>query len=239
MMVSVCMATYNGAKHIREQVDSILNQEFVNHQDVEMELIVSDDESMDNTIEILRSYGDERIRIYNHKQTAHHRYYKSLYAATSNFGNALQYAQGDYIFLSDQDDIWHPRKIDVALDVLREKGGVCAADFIVISEDKKRIGRKHYIRKRFGTKNLYGFSCGFTRSELKYILPMPVVPQHDLFIQLIAMRRGNLTYIDKACALHRWNGENTSYTGNKVPWLVKLYARLKLIAIVLWRCLTR
>lgn len=54
------MATYNGAKYIREQVDSILNQEFTENKDVEMELVVSDDGSTDDTLKILESYGDSR-----------------------------------------------------------------------------------------------------------------------------------------------------------------------------------
>lgn len=57
------MATYNGAKYIREQVDSILNQEFTENKDVEMELVVSDDGSTDDTLKILESYGDSRIKI--------------------------------------------------------------------------------------------------------------------------------------------------------------------------------
>ena len=225
---------YNGAKFLSRCLDTLQQQTFTDFQ-----VIFVDDGSTDETISILKSYDDKRIHIYHHRQIKRHRYYGALYAATSNFGNALEYASGDYIFLSDQDDIWHPRKIDNALNVLVKNGGVCAADFYVITESKKRIGYMHYVPKSFGKKNLYGFSCGFAREELKYILPMPNVPQHDLFIQLIAMKRHKLTYIDKVCALHRWNGENTSYTGNNVPVVRKVLSRIKLISIVLWRCMTR
>lgn len=60
------MATYNGGKFIREQVDSILNQQFVENKDVELELVVSDDGSTDNTIDILKSYQDQRIKVFLH-----------------------------------------------------------------------------------------------------------------------------------------------------------------------------
>ena len=60
-MVSVCMATYNGEKYIKEQVDSILAQ--LGPDD---EIIVSDDGSKDKTIDILLSYNDDRIKIYKH-----------------------------------------------------------------------------------------------------------------------------------------------------------------------------
>ena len=62
-MISVCMATYNGEKYIKEQVNSILSQ--LGEQD---EIIVSDDGSTDNTISILTSYKDRRIHVYDHKK---------------------------------------------------------------------------------------------------------------------------------------------------------------------------
>ena len=65
-VVLICMATYNGGKFIREQVDSILNQQFVENKDVELELVVSDDGSTDNTIDILKSYQDQRIKVFLH-----------------------------------------------------------------------------------------------------------------------------------------------------------------------------
>ena len=55
------MATYNGGKYIREQVDSILNQEFKENPNVELELVVSDDGSTDDTIQILEAYHDPRM----------------------------------------------------------------------------------------------------------------------------------------------------------------------------------
>ena len=58
------MATYNGAKYIKEQMDSILSQRFKENDNVELEIIVSDDGSTDDTISILESYHDSRIKIF-------------------------------------------------------------------------------------------------------------------------------------------------------------------------------
>ena len=58
-MISVCMATYNGQKYIKEQIDSILCQ--LSEDD---ELVVSDDHSSDKTVDIISSYNDDRIKIY-------------------------------------------------------------------------------------------------------------------------------------------------------------------------------
>ena len=91
-MISVCIATYNGEKYIKEQLLSILPQ--LGKKD---EVIISDDHSTDNTLDIVKGLNDNRIKIVmNNREKGY----------TSNFENALSYAIGDYIFLSDQDDIW-------------------------------------------------------------------------------------------------------------------------------------
>ena len=125
-LVSVCMATYNGAKYIREQVDSILNQEFKENPNIELELVVSDDGSTDETIQILEAYHDPRIKIFNHQDKKKYKYYNANRLASDNFGNALMNAHGDYLFFSDQDDVWMPSKLDKSLTLLREYGGVLA-----------------------------------------------------------------------------------------------------------------
>lgn len=117
------MATYNGGKYIREQVDSILNQNFEENKDVEIELIVSDDGSTDNTLEILSSYEDERIKVFRHANRRHYKYLNATRKCKCNFENAIRNAGGDYIFLTDQDDVWYPWKIDRQLSMLRRRGG--------------------------------------------------------------------------------------------------------------------
>ena len=110
MKVSVCLASYNGGDWIKRQIDSILNQEFKYHSNVDLELIISDDGSTDNSLKEISQIKDDRIIIIHHKGKQH-KFYKSIFAATENFENALMYATGEYIFLSDQDDIWYPNRI--------------------------------------------------------------------------------------------------------------------------------
>ena len=123
MLVSICMATYNGGKFIREQVDSILNQEFKENQNVELELVVSDDGSTDDTIPILEAYHDPRIKIYHHRNGKKYKYLNATRACKCNFENAMSQAKGDYIFLTDQDDVWYSWKVDKQLTALRNFGG--------------------------------------------------------------------------------------------------------------------
>ena len=108
-MISVCMATYNGERYIKRQIDSILYQ--LGEDD---ELIISDDGSTDRTLEIIKKYNDSRIKIYEHIKKAELSKVKKLrnfYYATSNFENALIHSRGEYIFLADQDDIWESEKV--------------------------------------------------------------------------------------------------------------------------------
>ena len=106
MKLSVCMATYNGEKYIHEQLESILKQLKEND-----EIIISDDGSLDGTLNAVRAFDDARIQIIeNHGE---HGY-------TRNFENALTHATGDIIFISDQDDVWMDNKVERCLDALKD-----------------------------------------------------------------------------------------------------------------------
>ena len=115
MKIVVLMSTYNGEKYIKEQVDSILSQ--LSDSD---ELIISDDLSTDKTLDILSSYNDKRIKVINHQP---HKGLPPHVYATLNFENALKNAKGDYIFLSDQDDVWLEDKLAVAAKAIGDTEG--------------------------------------------------------------------------------------------------------------------
>jgi len=106
MKISVCMASYNGEKYIRQQIDSILPQ--LGESD---ELIISDDSSTDDTISVVKSINDNRIKLIKDQK------FKS---PVSNFENAIKNATGDFIFLCDQDDIWQPNKVESVLPFLKQ-----------------------------------------------------------------------------------------------------------------------
>ena len=110
--VSVCIATHNGGKYIKEQLDSILCQ--LNNND---EIIISDDGSSDDTLQQILSYNDPRIHIY---QIVHQmKGMRPHYYVTKNFENALRQVTGDYIFLADQDDVWMPNKVSYCVNLLQ------------------------------------------------------------------------------------------------------------------------
>ena len=96
--ISVCMAVYNGEKYIREQIASILGQLAPGD-----ELIISDDGSSDGTLDEARAFGDARIRLLANQLDRGY---------SGNFENAIRHAGGDIIFLSDQDDVWLPGRVE-------------------------------------------------------------------------------------------------------------------------------
>lgn len=245
MLISICMATYNGAKYIREQVDSILNQKFTENKDVEMELVVSDDGSTDDTLKILEEYDDTRIKIFLHTEHNKHKYLNASRLCKCNFENAMRHAKGDYIFLSDQDDVWYPWKVDKQLSALRHRGGVNAAAFDVGDINLEKYNTVVYPQNMpfLSLKNadcLYGFSLAFTRKEMEYYLPIPTdVTSHDKYIQYSAIWRNTLSIIDEPCAIHRYSGVHnvSSFGKNNIlpPFYITLYFRLVTYMSVIWR----
>lgn len=98
--VSVVMCTYNGAEFIREQLDSIISQTYPIY-----ELIIQDDCSTDETVAIIKEYMEKYsfIKLYINEHNL---------GFNQNFKNACMKASGDFVAISDQDDVWFPEKLE-------------------------------------------------------------------------------------------------------------------------------
>jgi glycosyltransferase involved in cell wall biosynthesis len=181
MRISVCMATYNGRLYLKEQIDSILPQlQFAD------ELIVVDDASRDDTIEIILSFHDDKIKLLRNEQNL---------GVIKSFERALMHASGDLIFLSDQDDIWRADKVETFKRFFagRPQTMVALSDARVIDQNGQQISASWMGNAKFNpslvknfVKNSYlGCAMVFRRSALKYCLPFPPrVPMHDMWIGL-------------------------------------------------------
>lgn len=158
--ISVVMCTYNGEKYLREQIDSILNQTYPIY-----EIIIQDDCSTDNTWNILEDYAltNSVFRIFRNEKNL------SVYL---NFFSAFQKAKGEWIAISDQDDVWFPEKIETY--VYHTKG--CDAlllysDSIITDSNLNIIGKLEQPKVLsindvvFHGKGIYGHSF-FFRTEL-------------------------------------------------------------------------
>lgn len=210
-MISVCMATYNGEKYIKEQIDSILCQ--IGDED---ELIISDDGSTDNTINVVeKTYVDRRIKIIHNE--GNHGY-------TPNFYNALKQAKGEYIFLSDQDDVWLPNKVETVINALHNANFV-HSDAVIVDEKLHKMNESHdeankvkrgFIPNLLRSRYL-GCCMAFDRQVLESLFPVPCYTNnypHDLWIALISEYYFITAKIDKPLILYRRHGGNASDGGN-------------------------
>src|SRR5690606_36732677 len=112
--VSIILTVYNGSEYIRTSIESILNQDYKN-----FELIVVDDASDDNTVEILKKYQlkDNRVAVIFLKKNV------GTYKAKNI---ALKYANGEYIAFQDADDYSHTSRISSSISLLESKPGLSA-----------------------------------------------------------------------------------------------------------------
>jgi len=240
-MISVCIATYNGEKYIEEQVKSILPQ--LAEED---ELIISDDGSTDRTIKILENFADRRIKIFHHNRNLNNKH--SFYPSTKNFENALSKSKGDYIFLSDQDDVWMPDKVQITLPFLKENDALVISDAWITNEnlEKQEKLSKYMPYKKGYLKNLFkcttqGCRIAFTKTIKDFCLPFPNgVIIHDFWIRQLVELKFKVNYIPKPLIFYRQHSNNLSRivrSENSLFFMIKY--RTIIFFESLWRFLSR
>lgn len=217
------MATYNGGKFIREQIDSIIGQ-----MSEEDELIISDDGSTDDTLDIIRSYNDSRIRVFNH--TINKVGLSNSDLIGKNFEFLLRKAKGDYIYISDQDDIWMPDKLKIMNDLLKTKDVViCNGVYIGDKGYNGALLYKSFIYKNYFLRRPTYFGCctAFNSKMLTKILPFPKkMPIYDHWIGLICEYYGSCSFIDIPLIKHRLHSNNASSKSN-FSFFYKVYYRIR------------
>lgn len=234
-MISVCMATYNGERYIKYQLLSILPQ--LNNND---EIVISDDKSTDKTLDIIKSLDSDIIKVFINN--GEHGY-------TPNFENALRHAHGDYIFLSDQDDIWEPNKVSRCMEYL-ERYDLVISDAVVIDKKLNTIAPSYYIirKSRSGLiNNIIRFSylgccMAFKSRILDIALPFPSNHQyctHDNWLAIVSMTFYKVAIIDDKLIRYRRYDNNTSQGGlkNTTTMKFKIAYRLYLIYWIVKRLL--
>lgn len=205
-MISVCIATFNGERFIKEQLNSIIPQ--LSHGD---EIIISDDGSTDHTLDIVRSLNSPYIKIVLH---LHDKGY------TSNFENAINHAKGDYIYLCDQDDIWDPNKVIICQDYL-QKYDFVISDAMLVNENNKVIADSFFKARKsrpglfanFIRFSFIGCCMSFHKRVLQKACPFPpnhIYCTHDNWLTLIAMTYYKAIVINDKLIRYRRYDNNTS-----------------------------
>lgn len=204
--VSVVMATYNGEKFLKEQIESILHQTYP-----PTELIIVDDCSTDQTLNILQHYAgiNNIVKVFSNEENI---------GFLKNFERAVTYATGDMIALSDQDDIWVLDKIeklvngiDDALLIYSDSELVDAAGNSLhkkMSEIKNQLGFTSSLMFVIGTW-APGHTFLFTRELAEKCIPFPKLVAHDFWIAFLATCYKPVKYITEPLVLYRQHSTNT------------------------------
>ncbi len=208
--VSVCLAAFNGAAHIEDQLRSVLTQ--LGPDD---EVVVVDDASTDNTCAVVSGVGDPRI-ILSHNET------NLGYVRT--FERALGRARGAYLLLCDQDDLWVPGRL-VAMVTALDRTAVVATSVAVLGEplrpprwplrdkDSQRYAA-NLAATLVGVRWYFGCAMGIRRDALDLVLPFPayLVESHDLWVAIVANTCHEMTHLEHPSVARRLHDANQTPT---------------------------
>lgn len=205
--VSVVLCTYNGATYLAEQLLSILRQSWPIY-----ELVVVDDASTDATFSILEAFAQQHacIRIFRNQQQLGY---------NKNFERALTLATGDVLAIADQDDVWHPQKIERMMGAWPEESPLIYCDSIRFwGEIPERPKPGHLMNRVWGTDPrklaIYNTVCGHAlllrRSLLSLAMPFDKDIYYDWWLALVATCNGGVTYFPEILVYQRQHQHNAS-----------------------------
>lgn len=233
-MISIALASHNGAQYIGEQIDSILAQSY---QD--FELIICDDCSTDNTWQILQEYArkDNRIKIFKNE--------KNL-GFKKNFEKAISHCNGEYIALCDQDDVWMENHLEVLINGMKDYSLSCANSTLTDKNNNdlgKRLnqveafyffepGSKYIYRSLLNGNSLQGANMLMPKEFLTKCLPIPEkVLFHDAWFAACACLDKGINYTFDIINNYRQHGENITFSGhnNRRSFFQKLRSRLSFL----------
>lgn len=240
-MIDILMATYNGERFIRQQLDSILQQDYE-----DWNLIIRDDCSTDRTVEIIKEYQLLRpgqIRLIQAKQPSG--------SAQNNFFLLLPYSQNDYMMFADQDDVWLKNKISITLEKMQQMECIYGKDVpLLVHTDLSIVDSKlnvvnqsrykmHDINPNRNRLNhlivqgiVYGCTLMVNHTLLNLITERPTVDvMHDTWLSLLAASFGAIGFVDKPLVLYRRHGNNATGLCSKgrFQWVLYQLSNIKKI----------
>ncbi|MCX8533631.1 glycosyltransferase [Chryseobacterium luquanense] len=242
--ISVALCTYNGEKYLSEQLDSIFLQSvYVD------EIVICDDLSTDQTLEVIQSYLDkypERIKLIVNEQNLGY---------VKNFEKAISKTTGDLIFLSDQDDIWLKNKVETVLnefknhptknvfshdlEILSENGEIIKTSFWESPNFKKQFNNAQILEYLLFEKNVFpGMTLGITKNAKEEYFPLKKINTtiiHDYEIVLKSCNDEKFMIIPEVLSSYRIHeGQNIGFNNNKKPKddLSEIYDKIKRLKFV-------
>lgn len=230
MKLSVCMATYNGARYLPTQLSSILSQ-----LGADDELIIVDDASTDKTVSVIRSYGDARLNLVCNS---------SNQGVVKTFERAIALATGDVILLSDQDDVWLDGKVAMLQALFAGNEVDLVVHNAIVMQGDVPSNRSLFEMRNSGPgvirnvmSNTYVGCCMAFRACLRrHVLPIAshqgVV--HDGWIGILAELYGyRVRFIDTPLILYVRHGGNAT-TLKRRGLAVIVRDRVNFVASLVW-----
>ena len=240
-MIDILMATYNGEKYLRPQLDSILRQ-----SNTDWRLVIRDDCSTDSTVQIIQEYREK----YPDKFVLLQADEPSGFAQ-NNFFQLIKYWQhystANYIMFADQDDVWLPPKIQLTLDKMRELENqygndtpllvhtdlsVVDADLNIINPSMFAMQNMDARRDKLNNILVQNIVTGCTMMVNKRLLDMVTdIPQHavmhDMWLALIASAFGHIGFVEKATILYRQHDSNSNGVKSLMYYILNLKSENK------------
>lgn len=212
-LISIALCSYNGEKYLVEQLDSILGQTYSN-----IEIVIVDDCSTDSTTDIINTYigHNSNIKMYVNSCNM---------GVNRNFEKALAHCSGQYIAISDQDDIWLPNKLMEAYLHIGDSLMIYSNSALMDAEGNdlnRRMYKKGILYQGDDTRSLFinncvaGHTILFKAPLLKQVLPIPQHTHYDWWIPFIAANRGKITFLNGVFTLHRIHLNNAYSTIGKI-----------------------
>ena len=231
------MCTFNGERYIKKQIDSILNQGEIEKVG---EILICDDKSSDQTVEIIKNYRDINLNIKIFENN-------TRLGVKKNFEKCLSLAFFPIIIFCDQDDMWDKNKLKEILksNINLSKKPTAFIHNASIIDNEDRIIDYDFMELRGGFsdsifnnffKNRYiGCCLAINQSLKKELLPFPkIFPQHDIWIGIVASLIGRTIYNKKHLTLYRRHTNNTSSASINSPskfWKILIFRIEFLICI--------
>ena len=206
-LVSIITPSYNSAKFIKQCIESVIAQTYTN-----WEMLIVDDYSADNSLQILKKYNDKRIQLIELDKNV---------GASESRNVAIRKAKGKYIAFLDSDDLWEPQKLEKQISFMeKEDVAFSFSTYQPISDDDSKLysiihAPKIVTYSSYLKKTIIGCLTVIIDREKTGVFEMPKIrSSHDMALWLLIMRRGFDAYgLDENLA--RYRIVSTSNTANK------------------------
>lgn len=217
-LIEIILATYNGEKHLHEQMLSLISQDYPN-----IRILVGDDASTDSTRDIIetfrKQYPDKVVPLF----------FKQNVGIINNFSRTLELSEAPYLMFADQDDIWFHDKVSktmTKMEELEKKWGseqplLIHTDAQVVDENLNLIAKSNWEHQGFSLKKgkqlpylliqnwMQGCTMLFNRALCDLATPIPVEGfVHDYWLGLVAMSCGHIDFLPESTLLYRQHGSN-------------------------------